>query len=113
MNAREEFAFRQMAEKANAALADNTVLVIEVNDLRKELKDAYHEISALKFELRAALGVESIDIFEDATPVECEPILAGKIVEQDKAKRGIPVPKVPKSVKTNRVPKKRKNGDTT
>lgn len=108
--AREEFAFRQMADKANNALADNAVLVIEVNDLRKELRECYQEISALKFELRAALGVESLDIFEDATPVECETILAGKLDEQDKKTRGIPVPKIPKSVKTNRVPRKRKDG---
>ena len=90
MTAKEEFMFKQVLEKCNAALTDNALLVIEVNDLRQELQRCYGEISQLTSELCKELGIESTDLLANLEPVE---IVEPKKVDSVKNTIKLPVRK--------------------
>lgn len=52
-------------ERVNSALAELATTQVERDDLRREIKRAYSEISELKFELRKGINETTID---DSSP---------------------------------------------
>lgn len=83
-----------MAEKCNNALAENAVLVLEINEYRREFIRLFQEISELRSEIRKITGSEPETPNQDLEPMDC-----GVVV---KKRKKVPVPKSVKKKKTTK-----------
>lgn len=95
MSPKEEFAWRQLVDKCNSALADKTILELEIGQYREELKKIYKEYSDLKFEFLTKLG------FEPKIPTEADIIPVDSVLVPKTAEISEKVP-LPKSIKRYR-----------